>query len=864
MPQVLYVAVFVMFIGALQFSVTSRSFKQFSWQWSGGDGYAFKQLRFGILYNNSGANNSESKTDKSKSINIASSETLTNRRKPFCHLWSPQDALNRTVQPFDTWWTHHPNWIITTETEEMFCVDPGDSSSPQIKYFLHFYANQFYTSCEKVLFRPMWSSGWGADFLNVQAGLIMATESLHIPLVMGFDPDSTQAWHYSANKNDASERTCSQADLTCYFLPYHSCGSLENVELVNDGGLPECSVISCEKGKLAYQFITRKLLWLRRAVFDYKQQFKSSYTPESDCTLIHVRRADVVLHQLATRRYFPIADYVNLIPKEKLNDPNHTIFLLTDDANAIDEAHEFFPHLRWKYFKRPRFKGSSGGWENQTPSRNPAFEVIVILATLDLAQECSSFVHGHSNYAEVIWQHMQMLDGKEVQRFRVDENSHVYDSRYNASEELLEKKLEEMRRTGSKAAVTPSSTEEVQTAVTTYGSPEDHNRGNENQVHQHRYNTSTSHCSEHEGFIIANMHGRLANNLFQIALANRLSEDTCWPILFKEGWQGVFPHDSRALQCFPNGIGLHQRKPDSIVTEKDRAWFDIMNIDNVTDHKWSNPKLFFEELPHRENVHLYEKWWKNSVDEGTSLRIGSRWAFDYTSVTGWDNDLVENLRRPGNKTFITNLEENPQKHRKYDTVRAIHMDAFFIQYTWIEPWMDMIRHWHAMDESACCQHIPPENAVVIHVRNFSEEEGLDPKFSSRVYFEILDRYYFEDTPSNHVLWIVCQPQDTEIELVKDLQRRYNATIVTGIDQFDAFCTLQKAKKLVLSSHSTFSQMAALLASPETEIHYLLPKLEHPDVTLVVPHWRYHLVESNHKDSIEIWHVNASSIMPIMS
>ena len=46
------------------------------------------------------------------------------------------------------------------------------------------------------------------------------------------------------------------------------------------------------------------------------------------------------------------------LPKERLEEP---IFLLTDDSGAIDEAHEFFPDLAWKYFDRPRHNGSSGG-----------------------------------------------------------------------------------------------------------------------------------------------------------------------------------------------------------------------------------------------------------------------------------------------------------------------------------------------------------------------------------------------------------------------------------------------------------------------------------------------------------------------
>lgn len=53
------------------------------------------------------------------------------------------------------------------------------------------------------------------------------------------------------------------------------------------------------------------------------------------------------------------------------------------DANAIDEALEFYPNFRWKYFQRKRARGTSKGWEDHLPSGDPVTEVITILATFD-------------------------------------------------------------------------------------------------------------------------------------------------------------------------------------------------------------------------------------------------------------------------------------------------------------------------------------------------------------------------------------------------------------------------------------------------------------------------------------------------
>jgi hypothetical protein len=206
------------------------------------------------------------------------------------------------------------------------------------------------------------------------------------------------------------------------FAIYHDCktsaakywdeqNKTDKAKLVVDGSVLLEAKIDQELGRNAYMFMTRKMLWFRRAVYDYKQTFKASknITANSDCTVVHVRRADIVFHEGSSRRYFPVADYVKQMNTTKLSNPNHYIFLLTDDSNAIDEAHEFFPNLNCKYLDRPRHKGSSGGWENQIPSRNPALEVIILVATFELAQECSAIVWGASNFAEYLLNQVSAL-----------------------------------------------------------------------------------------------------------------------------------------------------------------------------------------------------------------------------------------------------------------------------------------------------------------------------------------------------------------------------------------------------------------------------------------------------------------------
>jgi hypothetical protein len=361
---------------------------------------------------------------------VITSATMGSAPPTFCQRWSPSDAFNRSLQPFDLWHTHHPNWVVTEENDSMFCLAEVGSGStthqqhPYIRNLLLFYTNQFYSPCSILHKRTMWFSGWGASFRNMQNGLIHALY-YHVPFfVEGWQG---YPWNYAANKDDYSNVTCPAGDTTCYFLPYHGCTTTWNISTyasmltldsnvtLLDEALPDQSggsgSITDDWGWSAYLFMTRKQLWLRRAMFDCKENFRqaNSIAIGSECSVVHVRRADVVLLDDG-RKYFPVADYIKMIPDDRLNDANHYILLLTDDSNAIDEAHKFFPNLKWAYLDRPRFKGSSGGWENHSPSRNPALETIFLLTELELAMACSVIVNGESGFSRLIYRTCKWTD----------------------------------------------------------------------------------------------------------------------------------------------------------------------------------------------------------------------------------------------------------------------------------------------------------------------------------------------------------------------------------------------------------------------------------------------------------------------
>jgi hypothetical protein len=78
------------------------------------------------------------------------------------------------------------------------------------------------------------------------------------------------------------------------------------------------------------------------------------------------------------------------------------ILLLTDDQNAIGEAHAKYPDTNWIYFDRPRHKGAEGGFENQIPSKDPKLEVIILLAIFRTVKQCTELIHSTSGFSDLL------------------------------------------------------------------------------------------------------------------------------------------------------------------------------------------------------------------------------------------------------------------------------------------------------------------------------------------------------------------------------------------------------------------------------------------------------------------------------
>ena len=321
----------------------------------------------------------------------------------FCVKWD-HDAFD-----IDEWWTHHPEFVIELQntTHQCFQREPSPEKS---FFFSEVYRNQFQNGCDPVFARYLRSSGWGSDFAILAQGLYFAMEEKKS---MIFVPNpqirKQQVWQYAA-LSDGSKATCPSKDLDCYFLPMSVCKA--DPELVQQKAyqVNDTFYVALHSRKSfpwAYQYLTRGQQWIRRAVVDFVEQQKPPFPQNETCTVIHVRRGDVVLQkQMANPRqnrgYHPIADYLDLLPEERRR-PGSNILLFTDDADAIDEAQLIHPEINWHWFNRSRYRGRPDKFMKHTVADTPKDDVVAILGTFEIATRCDAMVRGISGFGDLIY-----------------------------------------------------------------------------------------------------------------------------------------------------------------------------------------------------------------------------------------------------------------------------------------------------------------------------------------------------------------------------------------------------------------------------------------------------------------------------
>lgn len=397
--------------------------------------------------------------------------------------------------------------------------------------------------------------------------------------------------------------------------------------------------------------------------------------------------------------------------------------------------------------------------------------------------------------------------GQVVQRFRVEDGQHPYNPLHNTSEADLEKQLWEMRAQNKTFIFSDSG---------------------------QREETPLDCSSNTTGIIVANVLGRLANDLFEAAFAKRMaSELGCdWHVIYRTYWAAAFPND-RTDKCFPNALAENNNRRSSQETK--RA-IQIVNeaSENRTDLDTS---LLYGALTYNQLEPNKNAGFDNSDDKAN--KITDTWIKKLGETALEVRHMEYPLQGDHVDQLISKLKDPSSK------VRVLNLAAFFIHFDWMGKWMEQISNWLRIDPSCCTSPPPSENAVVIHVRDFDPGENHpDAKYEVGVYRDIMNRY----SNGNIEVMVVCQPKSVDSDIVKNLVETFNATVQTGNDNIDAFCILSKSRgMLILSAGSTFSQMAALLAqakSDSLQVHYPTYTFDHPKTTLKVPGWKYHLANAS--------------------
>jgi hypothetical protein len=329
----------------------------------------------------------------------------------------------------DHWWTHHVTWVVATQNRTHQCFRKLLERTKKAVLFDKLYRIQWVNaSCyddTTMITKILSNSGWGADLSHVVDGLLYAVTN-DVPVQLVFPVP----WQYTVGRlqQNNNRPVCPTADLSCYFLPLSNCETTtRRSQHWRIGPLSSESKAhylypwhgfyskSDDRIQSLLQYATRPQTWLRRKAVALAATLDDLPT---DCSVMHVRRSDVVLHGVFSRAYHKISEYVRAA--SPLLGPN--VLLLTDDANAIAEALAYNSRRRnndkhtihWFYLDRPRHKGPEGGWENQIPSQNPEWEVVVLHATFLLIQRCNLLVHSKSNLADYYFATMKLRQQQEV------------------------------------------------------------------------------------------------------------------------------------------------------------------------------------------------------------------------------------------------------------------------------------------------------------------------------------------------------------------------------------------------------------------------------------------------------------------
>lgn len=295
----------------------------------------------------------------------------------------------------DKWWSQNYLWTLSHENQSHTCFEKIVDEQ-QIDFLVKLH--QLQQQCEYRVQQSQISSGYAAALQAVARSFYASYQSGYaFQITLAHD---TANWNFSP-KNASHWAYCETRDMNCFYLPLSPCAAEQGRNDAPRGNKP-----SSGKALQEFQWLREHAFRVRHVIRQHVQLYWETQ-PErvqafvketnSKCTTIHVRRGDIAFGK--GRRYAAVDEYLEAGGVQ----PGETVLLLTDDASAVDEVEQYLLNdQNWIYVDRPRTRGTALGFEGFIPSQDPAFEVLSILAELQLASHCQKLVHGKSGFVTVI------------------------------------------------------------------------------------------------------------------------------------------------------------------------------------------------------------------------------------------------------------------------------------------------------------------------------------------------------------------------------------------------------------------------------------------------------------------------------
>lgn len=331
---------------------------------------------------------------------------------------------NKKCTPWDVnvddWWQDHPEWDVAEENATHACF--RKFTNPDRVEFLktiHKLQNpdDIETGCPRtgkkelqMAFRHLPNVGFRAAVHRYIHRAFWGAYREGRPFQVG-KPKKTERWLYVPPYDDKGNATnswaaCPTQDLECFFLPVSNCprpvGGKDAMckkkycdhELYGMGKNKPDPFVK-QQNLWLYFYLLRPKQELRRHLYNYMLTAHPPTIP-TPCTWVHVRRSDAMTENGYDRNFYSMEEYIKLGKIAK----GSSVFLLTDDEAAIDEAELLYPEYTWSHWNRTRNRGPAQN-NAHIPSKDEALELMIILAEAKLAGQCSKGVAGGSNMAKI-------------------------------------------------------------------------------------------------------------------------------------------------------------------------------------------------------------------------------------------------------------------------------------------------------------------------------------------------------------------------------------------------------------------------------------------------------------------------------